>query len=208
MHGKDEIKKRLRTLLNPAVSLLVRLGVSPLAVTLAGLILSFVGAFEIVRGRLLSGGLFLLIAGICDTLDGSLARRTGRESAFGAFLDSTIDRIAELASFAAVTLYFGLRWDGGPIAVLLCLIALGGSFLTSYVRARAEGLGLECRVGWLERPERIAILVVGLLLGRRALFVAVVCLAVLTSLTVLQRIMHVRRATARNDAAAQGGSSR
>lgn len=199
MPGKAAIRNSLRGFLDPAVTLLVRLGVSPLAVTLAGLGLSLIGAFEIARGRLLAGGILLIVSGICDTLDGSLARRAGRESAFGAFIDSTIDRITELAFFGALVMYYGAQGQDGALAVFICLVAILGSFLTSYTRARAEGLGLECRVGWIERPERVALLVIGLLLGRTALFVVIVCLAVLTTVTALQRIIHVRRMTTKKD---------
>jgi len=199
MPGKAAIRNSLRGFLDPAVTLLVRLGVSPLAVTLAGLFVSLAGAVEIARGSLFAGGVLLIVSGICDTLDGSLARRTGRESAFGAFIDSTIDRISELAYFGAIIVYYGARGEGGRIAMLLGLVALAGSFLTSYTRARAEGLGLECRVGWIERPERVALLVLGLLLGKTALFVVIVCLAVLTTVTALQRIIHVRHVTTNKD---------
>jgi len=202
MNDKGTIKNRLRGLLDPIVSLLAGAGVSPMGVTIAGFILSLASAFEIARGELVAGGVLLIAGSLCDTLDGSLARRSGRESAFGAFIDSTIDRAAELASFGALIVYYAAQGDGGRFALPLAVIALAGSFLTSYTRARAEGLGLECRVGLLERPERIALLVLGLLLGRKALFLVVACLAALTIVTVIQRIVHVRRLTSRKDAAA------
>jgi CDP-diacylglycerol--glycerol-3-phosphate 3-phosphatidyltransferase len=200
MTGKAAIRERLRGLLDPVVKLLMKLGVSPLAVTVAGLLLGLLGAFEIATGRLRAGGVVLIISSICDTLDGSLARRGGRESVFGAFIDSTIDRVTELACFGALIVHFGSQGDGGRLAVLLCLVALAGSFLTSYTRARAEGLGLECRVGWIERPERVALLIIGLLLGQSALLIVIACLAVLTIVTSLQRIVHVRRLTTKQDA--------
>jgi len=197
MSDKVTIKNRLRGLLDPAVRLLMKLGVPPMAVTIAGLALSFVGAFEIARGAFVAGGILLIVSGLCDTLDGALARKTGRESVFGAFIDSTVDRVAELAYFGALIVYYGAGGRHGRVAVPLVVVALAGSFLTSYTRARAEGLGLECRVGLLERPERVALLVLGLLLGNTALFAMIVCLAVLTVVTSLQRIVHVHRVTAR-----------
>ncbi|MCX5753980.1 MAG: CDP-alcohol phosphatidyltransferase family protein [Candidatus Krumholzibacteria bacterium] len=195
MNDRATIKNRLRRLLDPCVSLLVKAGVPPLGVTIAGLILSFAGAFAIARGELIAGGVLLIVSGVCDTLDGSLARRSGKESVFGAFIDSTIDRVAELAYFGALIMYYVSREGGGRFAVPLVVAALAGSFLTSYTRARAEGLGIDCRVGLLERPERVALLVLGLLLGRTALFVVIACLAVLTLVTTIQRIVHVHRMT-------------
>jgi CDP-diacylglycerol--glycerol-3-phosphate 3-phosphatidyltransferase len=199
MPGKASIKNSLRGLLDPVAALLARFGVSPLAVTLAGLLLSVAGAFEIAWGHLFIAGIVLIVSGVCDTLDGSLARRTSRESVFGAFIDSTIDRVTEFLYFGALIVRYGGEGTGGRVAVLLCLVAIGGSYLTSYTRARAEGLGLECRVGWIERPERVAILTIGLLAGSTALFVALVCLAVLTPVTAIQRIIHIRRVTMAKD---------
>jgi CDP-diacylglycerol--glycerol-3-phosphate 3-phosphatidyltransferase len=195
MNDRATIKNRLRRLLDPCVVLLAKAGVTPLGVSVAGLILSFAGAFSIARGRLVAGGVFLIVSGICDTLDGSLARRFGKESVFGAFIDSTIDRVAELASFGALIVYYVSREGSNRFAVPLVVAALAGSFLTSYTRARAEGLGIDCRVGLLERPERVALLVLGLLLGETALFVVIACLAVLTFVTTLQRVVHVHRMT-------------
>jgi CDP-diacylglycerol--glycerol-3-phosphate 3-phosphatidyltransferase len=195
MNDRTTIKNRLRRLLDPCVSLLFKAGVTPIGVTIAGLILSFVGAFAIARGELVAGGALLVVSGVCDTLDGSLARRSGKESVFGAFIDSTIDRVSELAYFGALIVYYVSWGGGGRFAVPLVVAALAGSFLTSYTRARAEGLGIDCRVGLLERPERVALLVLGLLLGRTVLFVVIACLAVLSLVTTIQRIVHVYRAT-------------
>jgi len=195
MNDSAKIKNRLRRLLDPCVSLLVKADISPLGVTIAGLILSFAGAFAIARGELVAGGVLLIVSGVCDTLDGSLARRSGKESVFGAFIDSTIDRVAELAYFGALIVYYVSRDGGNRFAVSLVVAALAGSFLTSYTRARAEGLGIDCRVGLLERPERVALLVLGLLLGKTVLFVVIACLAVLTLVTTIQRVVHVHRVT-------------
>jgi CDP-diacylglycerol--glycerol-3-phosphate 3-phosphatidyltransferase len=200
MNDRARIKDGLRRILDPCVSLLVKTGVTPAGVTLAGLILSLAGAFAIARGELVAGGVILIVSGVCDTLDGSLARRSGKESVFGAFIDSTIDRVSELAYFGALIVYYVSREGSSRFAVPLVVAALAGSFLTSYTRARAEGLGIDCRVGLLERPERVALLVLGLLLGKTALFVAIACLAVLTLVTTVQRIVHVHRMTSRKGA--------
>ncbi len=187
---------RARSLAAPLVVLLARSGVTPTAVTLFGLVLHVIVGFVIGTGKLLPGGVLLLVAALCDGLDGALARRTGRVSRFGAFLDSTVDRIDETAVLAGLAACFFRR--GEPNAWMwgvVVLLALGGSLITSYARARAEGLNLECKVGWFERPERVGVTVLGLLLGQPWLRVAVVILTVFSWYTVLQRILHVRRLT-------------
>ncbi len=193
MKDKGEIKDRLRGFLDPVVGVLSSLGVTPTAVTVFGLLLGAVGAIFAARGSLLVSGIILLVSGLCDTLDGSLARLQGSVSTFGAFIDSTGDRIMELFYFGAFIFYFIGQGAFGAFMIFVVLVALSGSLLTSYVRARAEGLGLECRVGWLERPERIAALVVGLLLGRVMLVIAILFIAVMSVITVAQRVTHVKR---------------
>jgi CDP-diacylglycerol--glycerol-3-phosphate 3-phosphatidyltransferase len=206
MH-KVQFQERARSLAAPLVGVLARAGVTPAALTLLGLGLHVAAAFVIGSGALAAGGVILLVAGFCDGLDGALARRTGRVSRFGAFLDSTVDRIDETAVLAGVAAYF--FGSGDPRAGLwgvVALVALGGSLITSYARARAEGLDLECKVGWFERPERVGVTVLGLLLGHFWLRAAMAILTVLSWYTVLQRILHVRRLTsqARPDAEARG----
>lgn len=196
MPNKGEIKERLRGWLDPVVGLLDSFGVTPTAMTVIGLLLSFVGAIFVVRGSIRFAGLILLFSGLCDVLDGSIARRQNSTSTFGAFIDSTGDRISELLYFGAFILYFHNEGTWGSFMVLLTLIALSGSLLTSYVRARAEGLGLECRIGWLERPERLVTLIIGMLLGRLLLTISFLFIAVMSIITVIQRINHVRRLTA------------
>ena len=190
---KSEIKGRLRGFLDPLVTLLDSFGFTPIAITVLGLLLSLMGALFVVRGSIRIAGLILLFSGLCDVLDGSLARRQNSASTFGAFIDSTGDRISELLYFGAFILYFHNEGSWGTFTLLVILVALSGSLLTSYVRARAEGLGLECKVGWLERPERLAALVVGMLLGRIMLTISLLFIAVMSVITVVQRIVHVRR---------------
>ena len=183
----------------PLVAVLARIGVTPTAITLFGLALNIAAGVCIGTGRTVLGGVVLLLASICDGLDGALARRLDRVTKFGAFLDSTIDRIAETVVLAGVAAYF--IWHPGSLADALwgvvALLALGGSLITSYARARAEGLGMECKVGWFERPERMVVTILGLLLGHRALVAALSILTVFSWFTVLQRIRHVQRLTAR-----------
>jgi CDP-diacylglycerol--glycerol-3-phosphate 3-phosphatidyltransferase len=207
--AKGAWKDRARVVFDPLVIPLAAAGVSPLAVTLFGLLLNIVSAVVIGSGRAFLGGALLVVASICDALDGQLARRTGKVTRFGAFIDSTVDRVDETVVLAGIAAYF-LRGPegvesairgalGGDVATpdprlaVLALVALGGSLITSYTRARAEGLGLECKVGVFERPERVIVTVLGLLAGRRALAGATIVLAVLSWFTVLQRVLHVRR---------------
>ena len=194
MIDKSLIKEHFSTLTAPVVDILDSMGVSPMGVSLAGLALSVLGALFAGAGRLVAGAIILVIASLCDTLDGSLARKTGKTSKFGAFFDSTGDRISEFAFFAALVFYYSGRGSG--VMIFFTLAALAGSFMTSYARARAEGLGLACSVGILERPERVVLLVVGLLFGGRILDAVMILLAILSIYTFIQRVLHVRNITA------------
>ncbi len=194
MIDKSIIKERFRGLMSPVVDILDSMGVTPMGVSMAGLALSVLGALFAGGGRLVAGGIILAGASMCDTLDGSLARKTGKTSEFGAFFDSTADRISEFAYFAALALYYSGRGSG--VMIFFTLAALAGSFLTSYARARAEGLALECSVGILERPERVLLLIAGLLFGGRMLDAVIIRLAILSIYTFIQRVLHVRNITA------------
>jgi phosphatidylglycerophosphate synthase len=193
MIDKSIIKERFRALMSPVVDMLDSMGVTPMGVSLAGVAISVLGALFTGVGRLVAGGIILVVASMCDTLDGSLARKTGKTSKFGAFFDSTGDRISEFAYFAALVLYYSGRGSG--VMIFFTLAALAGSFLTSYARARAEGLGLDCAVGILERPERVVLLVAGLLFGGRILDAVIILLAILSIYTFIQRVLHVRNIT-------------
>ena len=191
MVDKSIIKERFRGIMSPVVDLLDSLGVTPMGVSYAGLALSVLGALFAGAGMLVTGGIILIVASLCDSLDGSLARKTGKASTFGAFFDSNADRISEFTYFAALAFYYAGRGNG--IMIFFTLAALAGSFLTSYSRARAEGLGLECSVGILERPERIVLLAAGLLFGGRILGAVMILLAILSIYTFIQRVLHVRK---------------
>jgi phosphatidylglycerophosphate synthase len=196
---KRAFQTNARKVLEPIVAGLASFGVPPLLVSLFGVAFSLWGAVTVARGSLLGGGVFLLIAGLCDVLDGDLARRTSKESPFGAFIDSTLDRVSEFVYFGGILFYIIRRSNGyaswEPAVILLALM---GSVLTSYVRARAEGLGIECKVGVMERPERIALLALGLIAGYRFLMAVMILLAATSILTVVQRIRHVHRISAAN----------
>lgn len=194
---KRALQASARKVLEPIVAILASFGVAPLLVSLFGVAFSVWGAVLVARGSLLAGGVFLLIAGLCDVLDGDLARRTGKASPFGAFIDSTLDRVSEFVYFGGILLYVVGRGNGyahwEPVVILLALM---GSVLTSYARARAEGIGVECKVGVMERPERIALLALGLIAGYRFLMAVMILLAATSLFTVVQRVRHVHRVSA------------
>lgn len=176
-----------------AVRPLARHGVTPNTVTVLGFLFNLVTAAVLATGHLTLGGILLLVSGLFDMLDGALARITHLHSVFGAFLDSLLDRYSEAAVLLALLVVFSLRHD--TAVVVLVYAAAVGSLLISYARARAEGLGLDCKVGIAPRPERVIILGLGLLLGGMAIIAALIVLAVLTHVTALQRLYHVWRQT-------------
>ena len=176
--------------LQPLARRLAAVGVRPNHVTLAGTAFSCVSAGFVATGDLLAGGLIFLLAGTLDTLDGTLARLSGTASARGAFIDSTFDRISEGVVFAALAFYFAARGEAADAA--LVVVALLGSVLVSYTRARAEVHGIECRQGLGTRGERVLLLGVGLCVGWPAL--ATYLLVAVTAYTAGQRIAVVLRA--------------
>lgn len=168
---------------------LSRFGVSPDHVTWAGALLTLAAAALLLAGHLPAAGTLFLVASVLDMLDGALARAGNRATAYGAFLDSTLDRVGEGAVFAAMAYRFAET--GAPVDAGLVVLALLAALLVSYTRARAEGLGVQCRVGLLTRPERVIILGLGMLTAR--LDIAVYLLVILGVVTVVQRVLHVRR---------------
>jgi CDP-diacylglycerol---glycerol-3-phosphate 3-phosphatidyltransferase len=184
----------------PVVGSMAKAGLTPNMVTAAGIGLNLAATPLIALGHFWWAAAIFVAASICDLLDGSLARFSGTESAFGAFLDSTMDRVSEGVTLIALGVYYA-RMDRLPelVAVFVFLMA---SYLVSYERARAEALGLDCKVGLMSRPERIVVLTAGFIFAQwYVLSVAVYLLAVLTTFTVLQRILHVRRQLDRGGAA-------
>lgn len=171
----------------PLARIIARTGVTPNILTAIGLVINLVSAAAVALGNFLAGGLLVLFSGLFDLLDGALARYTGKVTKFGALFDSAVDRVTEGALFLALA-WFYLPRDSNA-EVLLAFIAMVGSFLISYIRARAEGLGIECKVGIFTRAERVAIIVLGLLLNQ--MFIALLLLAVLTFITVIERMVHV-----------------
>jgi CDP-diacylglycerol---glycerol-3-phosphate 3-phosphatidyltransferase len=183
------LRKVTRWLIVPIASFLGRMGISANALTIIGCLLNVAVAMVIATGRLQLGGVCLIAAASFDGLDGTLARQMGKPTKFGAFLDSVLDRISESAIF------LGLAWwymgQGHTVETLLAYVAVVGSLMVSYTRARAEGIGTDCKVGLLTRVERSVLLIAALILGLAA--PALWILAVGTLFTTLYRIVHVYR---------------
>lgn len=186
---REMIEAYVKGLLQPAARRLAATGITPNQVTVAGLVTVLVAAVLIGYGFLVAGGLLFLAGSLFDLMDGVLARAEDRTTDIGAFLDSSLDRIGEGVVFAALVLHFAT--EGDPWMAALTVIALTGANLTSYARARAEGLGMTCTVGLVTRPERVLILGIGLIAGVAA--PAVWVLTMLGAFTAAQRIVHVYR---------------
>lgn len=184
-----------RYLSQPIVRLLARTPVTPNTITWFGLLLAVGAAVLIAFERPFGAGFVVLGGGFLDMIDGALARSTGRATSFGAVLDSTLDRLAEAAVLLGLlVMYAG---DESVVGVIVVGVVWMTSLLVSYVRARAEGVGLECEVGVFTRPERVVVLALGLLLSQvdSALLVALSVIALLSLVTVVQRLRHVWRQT-------------
>ncbi len=180
---------RARQAAAPVSAGLRRLRISPNQLTVAGAALHLVVAWLIVADHLLLGGIVFVAASLFDMLDGSLARLSQMVTPFGAFLDSTLDRVSEGIVLSAVAYHFAEQ--GHAVDAALVVLALLGSLLVSYTRARAEALGVECKVGLLSRPERVILIAIGLFFN--VLPWVVYILVALTAFTVLQRVLHTRR---------------
>lgn len=174
------------------MSAIGRIPITPNQVTVIGVALTLFAAVLVALGYLRWAGVVLVVAGTFDILDGALARSSGRAYPYGAFLDSTLDRYSEGAIYIGLAAYFAST--PGPLQrwlLLATVAALAGSFLVSYVRARAQSLGFTCESGIFARPERVVVTVVGLIFGGVVLYGVVFLLAILTNLTALQRIREV-----------------
>jgi CDP-diacylglycerol--glycerol-3-phosphate 3-phosphatidyltransferase/CDP-diacylglycerol--inositol 3-phosphatidyltransferase len=194
----EHIRGLVTTIISPVARLLLRLGVSPDAVTLVGTLATCTAALWFApRGDLVVAALSVTLFALFDLLDGTMARMSGRVSMFGAFLDSTLDRIADAVVFGAVILYFAGPGDSmfGAATALWCLVT---GVSTSYARAKAESLGFTARVGIMERADRLVLLGISAIAAQLTdeplvLAWGLALLGALSSLTVAQRIWVVRR---------------
>jgi CDP-diacylglycerol--glycerol-3-phosphate 3-phosphatidyltransferase len=176
---------------------LIESRLTPNAISIAGLVGNLIAAGLVTQRLFTLAGIAFVLGSVMDTLDGRYSRMSGKGTLFGAFLDSTLDRIEEGIVLAAVAGYFAATGD--DFAAAMCVVAVLGSLMVSYTRARAEALGVECKVGLATRPVRVVILSVGLVFAKGAglgdfelLAPAVYLIAALTVLTTIQRVWHVR----------------
>jgi len=172
----------------PLAQIVRRIPFSPNVLTIIGFVITCIAAL-VIPYNIRLGGILVLVGGVFDMIDGIAARTGGKATKFGAFLDSVLDRYADAFLFLALAWYFSSRAD--YTGAFLSIITLIGAFLISYARARAEGLGESCHVGIMERPERIMLLIFATLTGW--LLPVLWVMAVLTHITVIQRICHVRK---------------
>jgi CDP-diacylglycerol--glycerol-3-phosphate 3-phosphatidyltransferase len=186
---------------------LIESRLTPNAISLVGLLGNLAAAALVWEGYYFLGGVAFILGSIMDTLDGRYARISGKGTLFGAFLDSTLDRIEEGIVLTAVAYRFALTGD--EFAAAMCVVVVLGSLMVSYTRARAEALGVECKVGVATRPVRVVILSVGLVFAKGAglfdvelLAPAIYAMAGLTAITVIQRVLHVRNSLKAVEAAA------
>ena len=191
----------------PGAKALRSMGFTPNSVTILGFSISLAAAALVGAGFLLAGGVVFLCGSILDLMDGALARLTGRVTKFGALLDSVLDRLGEAALFLGMAIY-GLRADRGEdwllFFIVVLIVALMTSQTVSYIRARGEGLGVSTRTGLMTRPERVALLSLGLILGPQALQILLIVIAAVSFFTLLQRLFQVKRALREDPASGEG----
>lgn len=187
------VKSWADVILAPLSHLLARLGIQPNLLSLIGFFIASAAGALIAAGHISNGGWLFLLSGPFDALDGAIARTSGLETRFGAFLDSFMDRYSEAAVLFGILYWSSLQ--GSHILVLLSFLTLFGSLMVSYARARAEGLNISCKVGLFTRLERFIVLTLALLTTQ--LLIGLVILACLTNFTALQRMFHVYRQSLR-----------
>jgi CDP-diacylglycerol--glycerol-3-phosphate 3-phosphatidyltransferase len=187
----DQMRARFKGILDPTAAFLNHLGLMPNTMTILGLAGNTLGAFFLAQGNMTVGGLLILLMGPVDALDGTMARLRGESGAFGAFVDSVTDRYSELIIFAGLLFHYlnAGDWQAG----MLTFAAAAGSVLVSYVRARAQSLGYDTKVGFLTRLERYLVLAPSLVINLPLLGLWII--AVFANLTAFQRILDVRRQT-------------
>lgn len=181
-----------KVFVRPVVSFLVALNIHPNIITMSSLVLAVIAFFFYRSGTFWAGGIFLFLCGIFDTFDGEIARRKNMISKLGGFLDSTVDRVNEFIIYFGLYFYY---YNRVSFVQFWIVVAIFGSMMVSYTRARAEGLGISPRVGLFERLTRIVLLVIGSVLGPRFMPYIIVILAIGTLQTTLQRIIFVKRSS-------------
>ncbi len=177
---------------------LIQSRLTPNAISMTGLVLNLAAALLVTQRMFVLAGLAFIVGSVMDTLDGRYSRMSGKGTPFGAFLDSTVDRVEEGIVLTAVAAYFSSQGDDAAVAAVVLTVL--GSLMVSYTRARAEALGVECKVGLATRPVRVVILSIGLLFATPVSLLpfgllepAIYVMAALTLFTMVQRVSHVRR---------------
>jgi phosphatidylglycerophosphate synthase len=178
-------------LLDRIVGMIAATGINPNVLTFVGLLVNFAAAASFAVGNFRTGALIIFFAGFLDMLDGQVARRQKRVTAFGAFYDSTLDRYADMALYMGLLVYYSV--SGRTPYVVLAAVATAGSVMVSYARARAESLIPQCKVGFMERPERLVLLIIGGLFLRMGQVLWVI--AVVSTITVIHRIVYTWQET-------------
>jgi phosphatidylglycerophosphate synthase len=197
----DWLKNGYLGLIDPVADWLVRRGVHPNTITAVGTLCTLAGGIIYGTGHIRTGGFFLSATALFDVLDGTVARRSNKSSTFGAFLDSTLDRLADGALLGGLAVFYALNPVHRNVPMLvMCLAGLIGAYLTSYIRARAEALGVDAKVGLVQRPERFVLLsapqaLFGLALNGLVLGAIIVFLTVTAWITVVQRMRFVYQQT-------------
>jgi CDP-diacylglycerol---glycerol-3-phosphate 3-phosphatidyltransferase len=191
--------------LDPVVGFLARRNVSPNSITTVGTLLTVIAGIVYGTGHIMTAGWIVASTAFFDVLDGEVARRSGRSTVFGAFYDSTLDRVADGALLGGLTVFYATNAvHQNTYMVVVCLVCIVGTFLISYTRARAEALGIDAKVGMMQRPERIILLsapqaLFGLFWNGWVLMAIIVLLTVTAWITAIQRINCVYRATLERD---------
>jgi CDP-diacylglycerol--glycerol-3-phosphate 3-phosphatidyltransferase len=203
----DWITKGYLRLIDPVANWLVKRGVHPNTITVIGTFCTLVGGIIYGTGHIRTGGWFLGLTALFDVLDGTVARRSNTSSTFGAFLDSTLDRLADGFVLGGLAVFYATsRLHANIPMLIVALMGLIGAFLTSYTRARAEALGLDAKIGFLQRPERVVLLSApqaffGLVFDGWVLALITIILTVTAWITVVQRVAFVYTATTRAEKA-------
>jgi CDP-diacylglycerol--glycerol-3-phosphate 3-phosphatidyltransferase len=202
----DYVKKGALRAIEPAIAFLARNNVSPNTITTVGTLLTVAASIVYATGHIMTAGWVMNVTAFFDVADGEVARRTGKSSVFGAFYDSTLDRVADGALMAGLAFFYATN----PVhhnlyMVVVCLVCMIGTFLISYTRARAEALGIDAKVGVMQRPERMVLLSVpqslfGLFWNGWVLMAIIILLTVTAWITAVQRIAFVHRFTRQLDA--------
>ena len=204
----DWIKNGYLRLVDPVANWMVRKGVHPNTITVVGTVCTVAGGIIYATGHIKTGGWFLGLTALFDVLDGTVARRSNRSSTFGAFLDSTLDRVADGFVLGGIAVFYATSATNRSVPMMIvALLGLVGAFMTSYTRARAEALGLDAKVGLLQRPERVVLLSApqaffGLVFHGWVLALIITILTVTAWITVIQRVAYVYSATTRAEKAA------